>query len=113
MKLKFLLLAVVLLFTTGLYAMGVQNEVDISNPASLVAYLTPFIVLAVTWLARIIKPGIPGWATMVVVMILSTAVTWLTNQLGNPDMTFIQQFLIGLGATFVHQFKQQITDSSE
>jgi len=106
MKTNFLLLAL-LLVTTSLFAQTDQN-INLEDPSSLVAYLTPIIVLVTTKLVRLVKPSIPGWATMVVVMLLSLIVTWLTNYIGDPDVNYLQQFLLGLVSVFIHQFKEQV-----
>lgn len=104
-----------LLFTVSIFAMGQDSpEVDVNDASSLVTYLTPFIVLGATWLIRLVKPSIPGWATMVVVLLLSSATTFLTNTLGNPDLGWLQQFGLGLASTFVHQIYVQFKgDPSE
>lgn len=110
MKTKILFIVLAVLFVGSANA-GVISppEVDVQDPSSLVAYLTPFVVLAATWLVRLVKPGIPGWATMIVVLLLSSATTYVTNLLSSPDVSPLIQILLGLGATFLHQFKQQFT----
>lgn len=76
---------------------------------TIVEWLTPFIVLAATWLVRVVKPNIPGFWTLTVVTALSGLVTWLTNLLAAPDMSWLSQFGLGLAATFVHQIYKQLS----
>lgn len=112
MKTKFLLLLVMFLFSAVAVAMPeVAQEVDIQDPSSIVVYLTPFIVLAATYLIRLVKPSIPGWATMLVVLAFSTLTTFLTDLLANPDIGFFAQFGLGLASVFVHQLQKQFTSN--
>lgn len=113
MKTKFLLLAVLLFFGGVAFAMPeMVQEVDVQDPASLVVYLTPFIVLAATYLIRLVKPSIPGWATMLVVLAFSTLTSFLTDLLANPDIGFFAQLGLGLASVFVHQLQKQFSSDS-
>lgn len=98
-----------LLFTALPVMAQTAQDVDVNDPASVVAYLTTFIVLAVTWLVRKLRPSIPGWATMLVVVGLSSAASYLTGLVGNPELGWLAQFGLGLASTFVHQLYKQFT----
>lgn len=90
-----------------------QDPVDTSpTAATIVQWATPFIVLLATWIVKAIKPIIPGWATMIVVTAISAAVTWASTLLDSPDLSWLQQFLFGLLAVFIHQFYKQFTAST-
>ena len=109
MKLRFILSAILVFVTFGAFATTQTSDIDISNPASFVQLLTPIIVLGVTWVVRKISGFIPSWATILVVPVLSAAVSWATTLLDNPNLSWLLQFLYGLLAVFIHQFYKQIT----
>lgn len=110
MKLKFLLSALfVLAFSAFAFATNTIQDPDTTTAADIVTWATPFVVLAVTWLVRVAKPIIPGWATMFVVTGISAAVTWASTLLDNPDLSWIQQFGFGLLSVFLHQLYKQFT----
>ena len=112
---KTILFLALLFVTIGTYAASTslfQTDIDMSDPASVVAYLTTFIVLASTFVFKKMAPAIPGWAVMMIVTGLSALVTYLTNQLGSPDLSWVAQFGLGLAATFVHQLSRQFNPSS-
>lgn len=112
---KSIVLLLALFATMGTYAgtvLMVQTEVDFTDPGSLVAYLSTFIVLAATWLFKKVAPSIPGWSTMLIVAGISALLTYLTNSLLNPDLSWLAQFGLGLAATFVHQLSIQFSGSS-
>lgn len=110
MKLKFLLTALLMFATFGAFASVADGDLDLANPASLIQLLTPLIVLGTTWIVRKVNPVIPGWATMLVVPLLSAAVSWATTLLDNPDLSWLLQFLYGLLSVFIHQVYKQFTD---
>lgn len=113
---KVILFCLMLLVSVGTFAAAgaaFEVPVDFSNAGSVVAYLTTFIVLAATFVVKHLKPSIPGWATMMVVTGLSAVVTLLTNKLGNPDLSWLAQFGLGLAATFVHQLSVQFSGSKK
>lgn len=109
---KSILLVFALFATLGTFAAVQFPDVDISDPGSIVAYLTTFIVLAATQVVKFAAPKLPGWTIMMVVTALSALVTYLTNLLAAPDMTWLAQFGLGLAATFVHQLSVQFSGSS-
>lgn len=116
MKLKFLFTALILLaFSTFAFATNTfQEEVSIApTAATIVTWLTPFIVLGATWLVKVAKPVIPGWATMLVVTAISAAVTWASTLLENPDLSWLQQFGFGLLAVFINQAYRQFTNTEK
>lgn len=94
----------------GLFAQA--TDVDVTNPASLVALLTPIIVFASIQLVKLVKPMLPGWILGLLVPGLSTLAAYLTNLMGEPDMSFLVQVILGFAATFVHQLIKQFTSSS-
>lgn len=96
--------------TPLLAATAMQGET--SDAASLVASLTTAIVFVATWLVRKARPHIPSWATMLVVLGLTSLTTLLTNQLGNPDLSPLAQIGLGLASTFVHQLGKQFKDAN-
>ena len=100
----------VMLMALPVLALTQEPDVDVSDPSTIVAYLSPFIVLVATAVVKAAKANIPGWATMLVVTALSALVTWLTNLLGTPDLSWLVQFGLGLAATFVHQVYRQFSD---
>jgi hypothetical protein len=108
-----ILLHVLALFATiPLFAL-VQDpapEVDLSNASSVVAYLSTFIVLAATWLGKKFIPSITGTWTLVFVTALSVITTWITNALGDPSLSWIAQFGLGVGSVFIHQWTVQTNE---
>ncbi|HUI32007.1 MAG TPA: hypothetical protein VLY84_00190 [Dysgonamonadaceae bacterium] len=109
---KFTVVLLMLLATVVAYPATyavTQLEVDFSDPISVVAYLTTFIVLVATWLVKKIKPSMPGWLVLMIVTGLSALVTYLTNLLGTPDLSWMAQFGLGLAATFIHQLSVQFS----
>lgn len=109
--------SVVLLFLIAFLiaplALFAQNgELDVSDPASVIAQLTTFITLAAVWVVKKIAPKIPGTWTLLVAAALSGGVTWLTNMLGNPDLSWLAQFGLGLASTFLHQVYVKFTAPS-
>lgn len=108
MKFKiFLSVLFVMAFATFAFA---QNQSELApTAATIVQWLTPFIVLAATWLIKVAKPVIPGWATMLIVTAISAAVTWASTLLENPDLSWLQQFAYGLLAVFINQSYKQFT----
>lgn len=98
----------ILLCFTPIFAMSQDGDVDVSNPASLVAYLSTFIVLGATWIVDKIAPSIPGWSTLIVVAGISAVLTWITNALANPDLSWIAQFGLGVASTFIHQVYKKL-----
>lgn len=105
MKIKHFLVLVLMLCITTTFAFNMQNSLESST---IVEWLTPFIVLAGTAIARYIIPKVPGWATMIIVSGLSAAVAWVTNVDGS-DMSFIMQTVYGLLAVFINQIYRQFT----
>lgn len=110
------LFCLLLVFSLALFAAEplfafTETPVDLNEPSSVVAYLSTFIVLIATWVVKLAKPSIPGWATVLVVAGLSSGLAFLTNALGNPELSWWAQFGLGLAATFVHQISVQFSAS--
>lgn len=103
---NFLAVAIMLLTYTTSVAM-VQDGVDVENPLSIVAYLTPFIVFGAVQLVKIIKPLVPAWLLGVIVPGISAGVAFLQTATENAD-SWLTQFGLGLAATFVHQIYKQL-----
>lgn len=102
-NLKIFLSLALVFFTLAIFAQDgtVPEEVV---PETIVVWLTPFVVLGVTFLIRLAKPLIPAWATMVVVSLLSAAVAWISNYTGAAGETsFLMQTLIGLLSVVINQ----------
>lgn len=107
--LKFILLA--FLMVTPLTIFAQTEDIDVTNPSSLVALLTPILVFASVQVVKWAKPMLPGWILGLLVPGLSTLAAYLTNLWGEPDTSFIVQVLLGLSATFVHQVIKQFSTS--
>ena len=74
-------------------------------------YLTPFIVWGVTAIVKKIKPLVPGWVLVsVVVPLLSVALALAGNYAGNN--IFIQ-FGLGLLAVFIAELLKQIKQGNQ
>lgn len=102
---KYILFLFAAIVAVPVFAIG-QSAPD---SGTIVEWLTPFIVLAATWLVKVVRPNIPGFWTLTVVTALSGLVTWLTNLLAAPDLSWMAQFGLGLAATFVHQIYKQLS----
>ena len=89
-----------------------QDVVDPSDPGSLVAYFSTLIVLGATWVFNKVLPSIPSWSTLLIVAGLSAVLTWLTNSLANPDISWLAQFGLGVASTFIHQFYKKLSEST-
>lgn len=76
----------------------------------ILTYATPLIVLGVSYLVGKIKPLIPGWAMLLVVSGLATAVTFIVQLTSSPDLTFLQQLLYGMIAVVIQQFYKQFSE---
>ncbi len=103
-----LMATMLLFFVSPVFGMSQDSDVDLTNPASLVAYLSPFIILAATWLFKKMIPLLTGTWTLVFVLALSALLTFVTNALGNPDATWLSQFGLGLASVFIHQLSIRI-----
>lgn len=101
-----MLLFMMVTFTTFAF---VQDGSTDPGSGTIVEWLTPFIVLAGTWVFRKFAGKIPGWATMIVVSSLSAAVAWVTPLVTNVDASYLEQVLYGLLAVFINQLYRQIT----
>lgn len=103
MKKAMYLLLVLLLVPTLLMA---QTEGEFTTE-NMVIWLTPFIVLGVTWIIKKVGPIIPGWATILIVTGLSTAVAWVTTITIAPEAGFLSQVGLGLLSVFINQVYKQ------
>lgn len=110
-RVHLLLLVFALFLPLGIYAQT-DGGVDINDPASVVAYLTTFITLAAVWAVKKLKLPIEGQWTLLIAAALSAIVTFITNKLGNPDLSWLAQFGLGLASTFVHQMYLYFTGSN-
>jgi len=75
----------------------------------ILTYLTPFLVLAGTWIALKLLPLIPGWLTITVVTILSAILTYLAQLSGSPDLVWYAQFGYGMLAIVLSQIIRQFS----
>jgi len=75
----------------------------------LVLYLTPFVVWAVTAaIKKWILPNVSGFViTSFIVPALSAVATWIASQVV-PELSWLQNFLLGFGGVFVHEFIKQL-----
>lgn len=91
-------------------AMAQDGQVDVSDPTSIVEYLTTFIVLGVTALVKLIAPKMNGVITLVVVSALSLGIPFVTDLAANTDLSYMAQVGLGLASVFLHQLKRQISN---
>lgn len=104
-KLKFLLVAFLLFVAAPMFALTTTEVVDGPTAGQVVEWLTPFVVLGLTYVIRLLLPLIPSWATLLVVTALSGMVAWITSILTDvTDMTFLMQVGYGLLAIVINQF---------
>lgn len=108
-RIGYMLLALMLIFTPTLMFGQTPEE---TTPLLIVEWLTPFIVLLVTFIVRKVWSSIPGWATMIVVSAVSAAVAWATN-VETGEMSMLMQTLYGLLAVFLNQLYRQITSNGK
>lgn len=105
MKTKILTMVLVLFTMVAFASTGQDNG---TSPANLVLLATPLVVFGVGQLVKLVKPLIPGWAMVVVVVpALSAAVTWVST-IFVEDASWLIQFGAGLLSVFVHQLSKQI-----
>jgi len=111
---KYCLIGLILLFfTTTAFALSQDvPDVDYGNPNYWVLLLTPLVVLGATSLVHKYLPTIPDVLVLAVVGVISALVSLLNNLLIAPDISWLESFLLGLSATFVHQVYKKITESS-
>lgn len=107
--LKIFMLMAFLLVGSNLFAVNLQDAAELVTSEQIVLWLTPFAVLLGTYVVRLVKPSIPGWATMIVVSALSTGVAWITNLVVGGDTSFLIKVGIGLGAVILNQMYRQFT----
>lgn len=103
-NLKTVLIGMLLLAPMLLLA---QSE-DAPTSTTIVEWLSPFIVLGVTYLFRLVAPLIPGWATMLIVTGLSTLLAWV-NGIDTEGMSFFMQVIYGMSAIIINQFYRAFT----
>ena len=93
------------------FALG--TEMDPTIPANLVLILTPLVVFGVGELVKLVKPLIPGWAmVMVIIPALSGAVTWASTFI-YEDKSWLVQFGFGLLSVVIHQLTKQLSDKKK
>jgi len=74
----------------------------------LSSLLTPAVVWLVTYLVPIVKKDVPSWViTTFIVPVLSTLTTVVMQALGHAP-NFALNLLLGLAATFLHEFLKNI-----
>ena len=104
-NLKFLLLGLVLM---PLLVLGqTETATELPSPSGLILALTPFIILGVTALVKLLKKSINGTTTLIIVTVLSAGVPYITDFLLNIDGNWLVQFGLGLASVFIHQFYTQ------
>lgn len=92
-----------------------QTGADESSfPVSeLVVGLTPVIVWLATYLMKkFVLPKIPGILILVLVPLISGALTWITNASMDVNLDWYLQVIYGLGAVFIDQINKQLKTSS-
>ena len=75
----------------------------------ILLWLTPFIVWAATALVKFIKPLLPGWVLVSVVVPLISMILTALGTLVIPNEKPWLQFAIGLLAVFLSQLKIQLS----
>lgn len=103
-QLKFILLALLLSLSIPVMA---SQEVNFSEPSTIVLWLTPVLTLIGTWALKFI-PAISGTLTLIAVPIVSALISWVTNYL-TGDSSYIEQILAGVGAVWLHQLYEHLT----
>lgn len=107
--------AIMLLCVMPMYAI-VQTEVpevDLSNPNTLIGILTPLITLGAVWALKKGIPAIQGIGTLVVVPVVAGIITALSNWLGDPNISWILQLLLGSASVFFHQIYVKLTEGDQ
>jgi hypothetical protein len=77
----------------------------------ILTYLTPFLLLFVTWLVTKVRPLIPGWLTLTFVTIVSAVLAWITQLLATPELSWFWQFILGMVSIIIYQFLKQFSPS--
>ena len=84
-----------------------EGGIELGDPTSLVAWLSPLIVWGVTAIARPLLK-LPGWVTLsIAVPLLGFALTYFTTGL-DADSGWIMQFGYTLTATFIQELKKKL-----
>lgn len=96
-KLLFLLVLAVLVFIT---------------PTALIDLLSPVVVIFVTWLVRLAKPKIPGWAVLGIATFFGSLAAWLITQV-DPSASWFSQFAIAMLAVLIVEFKTQLQQGND
>lgn len=85
------------------------------NPGvqEILGYLAPLIVIGVTQLIRKVSPQLSGWViTFVIVPIASAVLAWLATMIIG-EMSWLQQFLLGLLSVFLVELKKQLSQGND
>ena len=76
--------------------------------AALLPVLTPIVSLAVTFLAKLLIPRIPGVLLPLVSGVVGVLTTVVSNAATGTDQDALIGFGLGLGGTALHQIKVQL-----
>lgn len=79
----------------------------------ILLWLTPFIVWVVTELVKLIKPLLPGWVLVTIVVPSITIILTALSSVVIPNEKPILQFVLGLLAVFLSQLKKQLSERNE
>ncbi|HEX9601649.1 MAG TPA: hypothetical protein VF985_09175 [Mariniflexile sp.] len=101
------LLILMLFITLPIFAI---QELELNPANDLIMWLSPVIIWVVGLLLKSLAKVPSTIMLIVVVPILSFAVTWFTNTLEVSDLSFWMQFIYGLSAVFIDQLKKKITE---
>lgn len=96
----------ILLFTPMmLFAQGGDEDFSVS---SIVAKLSPIVVLAVTFLVNKFVNKISGVWLLLLATGLSGALAWANTQAGGDDLSWILEFSYSMLAVVLNQFYKQV-----
>jgi hypothetical protein len=89
-----------------------EKPIDFGSASSILTWLAPIITLgatlASTWLIKKISPIINGATTLIIVPLVSTAISYL-GTLVSDEANFFTMFFGGIGSVFLNQFYRQLT----
>lgn len=105
---KTALLFLMLFVTLGAFAQDTPT-VDLTDPYSLAAYLTTFITYAITFLLGKVS-FIPNWILPIIAIVVSAGITLVVQTQGNPDLSYLEQFLLGVASIALHQTQKQLKE---
>lgn len=70
-------------------------------------WVMPLVIYLVTKAVTYLKPILPGWVVLIIVLLLGGLATLLTQLLASPELVWWQQILFNLLAIVISQFRIQ------